>query len=333
MRIELTNKCQCCLMEINAKDCFEISMSIRESFFEFTSVEVSSIFITRFSIVQFAIFPQLLTSEKLSSKICFECKDVISKSTMAKKSLISKQKELLKFLAQMEKEDPDGILVKTESDKGTSYSEGFEFFKSFIETNTEESESEVARSNSENEASTRLPARNKQSNRFQKPTRIRGARPYTVRNKHKCSECNFECVNKRSMDRHRYDHLEGQIEALTLPTAGEEVNKLNDKQSKHLRLNNKQGARPYIVRNTHKCSKCDFECVNKRSMDRHLYENCHKGAKPPPPPIIMCEICSKEFRDRALFNRHLDRHNNVKRFFCGESIYFLKTLQSTKFSF
>lgn len=269
--------------------------------------------------MQFTISSQLLTSEKLSSKICFGCKDVISKSTMAKKSLIAKQKKLLEFLAQMEMDEPEGVLVKREADQDL---DGFEFFQSFIETRTEESDPEVAKSNPEMKASVRLPTRYKQSKRLQKPKHMPGARPYTVRNKHKCDECNFECVNKRSMDRHRYENHECEIGALTSPSAGKEV-QLNGKQEqhKHLRLKNKEGARAYIIRNTHKCSKCEFECVNKRSMDKHLYENCHKGAKPSPPLIIMCEICSKEFRDRALFNRHLDRHNNVKRFFCGEFIH------------
>lgn len=272
----------------------------------------------RCRIVQFTISSQLLTSEKLSSKICFGCKDVISKSTMAKKSLIAKQKKLVEFLAQMEMDEPEGVLVKREAGEDL---EGLEFFQPFIETKTEENDPEVAKSNPEMKASSRLPPY-KQSKRFKKPKHKPGARLFTVRNKHKCDECDFECVNKRSMDRHRYENLECQIGALTLPTTGELV-QLNGKQEKlkHLRLNRKQGARAYIIRNTHKCSKCEFECVNKRSMDRHLYENCHKGAKPSPPLIIMCEVCSKEFRDRALFNRHLDRHNNVKRFFCGELIY------------
>lgn len=68
------------------------------------------------------------------------------------------------------------------------------------------------------------------------------------------------------------------------------------------------------ARKLHRCSNCDFESNVKSSYLNHQWK-IHDGSKPE--FVYICEICSKGFRRRERLKRHLDHHNSIKRYFCG----------------
>lgn len=333
---------------------------------------------------------QLVTSERLSSKICCRCNDVIARCLTFKENFIENQQKLQEFLVegQFSQLDRLDIFVKQEEDEEEEpYFKGSDFIESLREMKTEEGATgaEMLEDCDQEEAHWKNPKKfNLKSQRRQasvankqkcsecdyecsnsrglerhrneehgtgealmnveelevapphhwkypirpdrKSNRRPGARTYVYRNSFKCNECDFECVIKRSLVRHLFEQHKSSAEktkatesfkALEPPAAAPppRVYKYPRRMKKCQR---KAGARQYTYRNSYKCSDCEFETVVKRSLDRHKLESHHSGPEPPRPFVLICEFCSKEFKDTNGFQRHIDKHNNVKRFFCGK---------------
>lgn len=72
------------------------------------------------------------------------------------------------------------------------------------------------------------------------------------------------------------------------------------------------------LRKIHQCEECFYETNLKSSYLNHQWK-IHGGSKPE--PTYICEICSKGFFRNERLKRHLDRHNNIKRYFCDQCMF------------
>lgn len=64
------------------------------------------------------------------------------------------------------------------------------------------------------------------------------------------------------------------------------------------------------------CDICDYQVLKKAWLLNHQWK-VHNGPMPSRKHFV-CEICSKQFNKSEYLRRHLDRHNNVKRYICGK---------------
>ena len=65
------------------------------------------------------------------------------------------------------------------------------------------------------------------------------------------------------------------------------------------------------------CNECDYKTTSSSCMVAH---KCRKHGGPAIETKFLCHLCPKTFKKAVLLKRHLDKHNNVKRFTCGELI-------------
>lgn len=78
----------------------------------------------------------------------------------------------------------------------------------------------------------------------------------------------------------------------------------------HKEINSLKSIKGYFY-----CDKCSHKCAKKHSLMIHKHK-VHDG--PVPQKEFICEQCSKEFHLKESLKRHMARHNNDRRFVCGE---------------
>lgn len=66
------------------------------------------------------------------------------------------------------------------------------------------------------------------------------------------------------------------------------------------------------------CDECNnYKTKKATSIQSHKWK-LHNGPKPV--KQFICELCSKDFREKQGLKRHLDWHWNIKKFFCGKLV-------------
>lgn len=103
---------------------------------------------------------------------------------------------------------------------------------------------------------------------------------------------------------------------MTRPVA---VTKPVMKTSSSKEKNGVKGADGYFT-----CEQCSYRSKKTTSIQSHAWK-MHNG--PRPVFEFICELCSKDFRDKQGLKRHLNWHNNVIKFYCGNFDDICKIIQ------
>ena len=118
---------------------------------------------------------------------------------------------------------------------------------------------------------------------------------------HKCSECNYECVNKNRLTQHMEEHVMANEFLCDLCGSTFTQKGSLNRHMKILHSNYK----------SHVCNVCNVEFINKYMLTQHMEEHVIDHE-------FLCNVCGNTFTQKGSLNRHMKSvHGNDKSYACN----------------